>query len=120
MDIDPKDLDALLPLPPATLHILMALAEGDRHGYGIIQDVEDRTEGALRLSAGTLYRTIQRLVERGLIVESRRRPSPEEDDSRRRYYNITPFGMRVARAEAARLTHLVSLARDTGLAPEAP
>lgn len=120
MDMDPKGIDALLPLPSATFHVLMAVAEDARHGYGIIQDVEERTDGDLRLSPGTLYRTLQRLVERGLIVETAGRPDPEEDDARRRYYRITPFGARVARAEAARLTRLVRLAHDTGLAPETP
>jgi len=112
-------VDALLPLPSATFHILMALAEAERHGYGIIQDVEERTEGALRLSAGTLYRTIQRLVDRGLIIESLQRPLAAVDDPRRRYYRITAFGTAVARAEAVRLTRLVRLARESGLAPEA-
>lgn len=112
------DIEALLPLPAATFHILMALADGDLHGYAIIQDVEARTGGDLRLSAGTLYRTIQRLVEQGVIVESVRRPARIFDDDRRRYYRLTPFGMSVARAEMARLTELVRLARSRGLTPE--
>ena len=116
---DPKpQADALLPLPPATFHILMALAEEDRHGYAIIQDVAARTGGELRLSAGTLYRSIQRMLEQGLIVETRERPAPELDDERRRYYRITPFGTAVARAEARRLTQLIKLARASGFAPE--
>ena len=81
----------------------MALAEEDRHGYAIIQDVAARTRGAVRLCAGTLYRSIQRMLEQGLIVETRERPAPEDDDERRRYYRITPFGTAVARAEARRL-----------------
>lgn len=109
--------DALLPLPPATFHILMALADEDRHGYAIIQDVESRTGGELKLSAGTLYRSIQRMQEQGLIVETRDRPAPELDDERRRYYRITPFGTTVARAEARRLTQLIKLARASGFAP---
>jgi len=120
MDLSTKDIEALLPLPPATFHILMALTADDRHGYGIIQDVEARTDGALRLSAGTLYRTLQRLLDRDMITELRIRPTTDSDDPRRRYYRITPFGTAVARAEAARLTRLVRLARDSGLAPEAP
>ena len=72
-------------LPPATFHILLALADDDRHGYAIIQDIAARTDGELRLSAGTLYRSIQRMLEQGLIVETRERPAPEEDDERRRY-----------------------------------
>jgi len=115
-DKDPG-ADELLPLPAATFHILMAVAEDDRHGYGIIQDVEARTEGALRLSAGTLYRSIQRMLEQGLILETRDRPAPDQDDERRRYYRITPFGRAVARAELLRLTRLVRLARASGFAP---
>jgi len=114
----PADVDAQLPLPPATFHILMAVTDEDRHGYGIIQDVMARTDGELRLSAGTLYRSIQRMLEQGLIVEPRRRPAPALDDERRRYYSITPFDTAVARAEMRRLTQLVRLARARGLTPE--
>jgi len=114
----PADVDAQLPLPPATFHILMAVTDEDRHGYGIIQDVMTRTDGELRLSAGTLYRSIQRMLEQGLIVEARKRPAPAFDDERRRYYSITPFGTAVARAEMRRLTQLVRLARARGLTPE--
>jgi len=106
-----------LPLPPATFHILLALAGEDLHGYAIIQDVAARTDGELKLSAGTLYRSIQRLLEQGLLVEPRERPAPELDDERRRYYRITPFGRAVAQAEAQRLTQLVRMARAAGLAP---
>lgn len=107
----------LLPLPPATFHILVALADGDRHGYGIMQDIAARTGGELRLSAGTLYRSIQRMLEQGLIVEVRERPPARTGDERRRYYRITPFGTVVARAEAGRLAGLVKLARAAGLVP---
>ena len=113
------DVSALLPLPPATFHILLALAASDRHGYGIIQDVEARTDGALRLSPGTLYRTIQRLLEQGLILEPKRRADPQ-DDPRRRYYRITPSGTLVARAETRRLAQLVRLARGAGLLTPEP
>src|SRR5216117_4390428 len=101
------DPASLLPLPAATFHILLAIADEDRHGYAIIQDVATRTGGELKLSAGTLYRSIQRMLEQGLIVETRERPAPEEDDARRRYYRITPLGNAVAKAEARRLTQLV-------------
>src|SRR5437763_16311848 len=111
------DVDAQLPLPPATFHILMAVADEDRHGYAIIQDVAARTGGELRLSAGTLYRSIQRMLEQGLLIETRDRPRPDLDDERRRYYRITSFGTNVARAEARRLTQLVKLARASGFAP---
>ena len=113
-----NEIDELLPLQPATFHILMAVADGDRHGYAIIQDIAARTAGELQMSAGTLYRSIQRMQEQGLIVESRKRPEPEEDDERRRYYQITPFGNAVARAEARRLTQLIKLARARGIVPE--
>ena len=107
---------SLLPLPPVTFHVLLALADEDRHGYAIIQDVAMRTAGEIKLNAGTLYRSIQRMLEQGLIVETRERPSPEEDDQRRRYYRITKFGRDVARAEARRMTQLVKFARESGFA----
>lgn len=110
--------DSFLPLQPAVFHILMAVAEEDRHGYAIIQDVALRTGGAVKLSAGTLYRSIQRMLEDGLLVEVDERPDPEEDDERRRYYRITAFGRAVARAEAQRLTDLVRLARASGFVPK--
>lgn len=112
---DPADADALLPLPPATFHILIALAKEDRHGYAVIQDVEERTGGELRLSPATLYRSIQRMLEQELIRETKERPAPELDDERRRYYRITPFGAAVARAEARRMAELVRMARAQGL-----
>lgn len=112
-----SDVDALLPLPPATFHILLALSEGERHGYAIIQEVEVRTGGELRLSAGTLYRSIARMVEQGLIAEVTRRAS-KQDDPRRRYYRITAFGTAAARAEMRRLTQLVKIAKASGLTPE--
>ena len=104
------DIDALLPLQTAAFHILLALSGGDAHGYGIIHDVAARTGGALRLSPGTLYRTIQRLLEDGLIDEPRR-PAATNEDPRRRYYRITPFGMAVVRADTERLTELVRIAK---------
>jgi DNA-binding PadR family transcriptional regulator len=108
--------EELLPLPPATLHILLALAETDRHGYAIMQDVEARTDGELRLSAGTLYRAVARMVEQGLIVEVEKRRT-RADDERRRYYRITSFGQAVARAEVRRLMQLVRHAQARGLTP---
>src|ERR1700681_1800580 len=99
------------PLPAATFHILLSVAEEDRHGYAIIQDVAARTDGELKLSAGTLYRSIQRMLEQGLIVETRDRPAPEDDDERRRYYRLTTEGAAAARAEARRLGQLERMAR---------
>lgn len=115
-DRDPRAHD-LLPLPLATFHILLAVADDDRHGYAIIQEVAARTAGEVTLGAGTLYRSVQRMLEQGLIAETRERPAPELDDERRRYYRITPFGRSVARAEAERLSQLVKLARARGFAP---
>jgi DNA-binding PadR family transcriptional regulator len=118
MSYDRTDIDTLLPLPPATFHILLALLDQERHGYAIIQDVEARTEGELRMSAGTLYRSVARMVEQALIAEVSKRPA-SGDDERRRYYRITPFGTAVARAEMSRLSQLVRMARARGLTPEA-
>lgn len=122
MTNDRELVDQLLPLPPATFHILLALMDEERHGYAIIQDVEARTQGELRMSAGTLYRSIARMVEQGLIAEVSKREiakrRTEADDPRRRYYRLTPFGTTVARAEMRRLSQLVRLARARGLKPE--
>ncbi len=108
--------ESMLPLPAASFHILMALADEDRHGYGIILDVRARTGGELNLSAGTLYRSIQRMLEQGLLIETGDRPDPAFDDERRRYYRLTDLGRAVATAEARRLTQLLRLARQSGLA----
>jgi DNA-binding PadR family transcriptional regulator len=108
---------ALLPLQPTTFHILLSLTDEERHGYAIILEVARRTQGELKLSAGTLYRSIQRMLETGLIVETRNRPAPELDDERRRYYRITPLGKAVAEAEAGRLRDLLKMARLCGVAP---
>jgi DNA-binding PadR family transcriptional regulator len=105
---EPRDL---LPLTPAVLHILLALADEERHGYGIMKEVEGRTGGEVRLGPGTLYGAIKRMLADGLIEKSAERPDPELDDQRRRYYRITEFGRRVAGAEAGRLRDLVNTAR---------
>jgi DNA-binding PadR family transcriptional regulator len=107
-------------LPSATFHILLALSDEDRHGYAIIQEVALRTGGELKLSAGTLYRSIQRMLDHGLIAESRERPARELDDERRRYYRITPLGLAVARAESRRLSRMLKLARQSGLVQGKP
>lgn len=106
---------SLLPLQPAVFHILIALADRDRHGYSIMQDVAERTDGRVTLSAGTLYSSIRRMLEQGLIEELRESPDPQSTDERRRYYKLTRFGRRVASAEAERLTVLLKQARATGL-----
>ena len=118
MATDDASVDDFLPLPPATLHILMAVADEDRHGYAIIQAIAARTDNAVRMSAGTLYRSVQRMVQQGLIVEVDERPAADEDDERRRYYRITKFGTAVARAETRRLQELVRLARASGFVPK--
>jgi DNA-binding PadR family transcriptional regulator len=105
----------LLPLTPAVLQILLSLADEERHGYGIMREVEDRTGGGVRMGPGTLYGSIKRMLADGLIEESDERPDPELDDSRRRYYRITDFGRRVAGAEAARLESIVRSAREKKL-----
>ena len=111
------DAESLLPLPPATFHILVALADEDRHGYAILKEVASRTDGALKLSAATLYRSIERMLEQGLIREVSARPARDMDDERRRYYRITPFGRTVAMADARRLAQMLNLARASGLVP---
>ena len=109
---DPQDL---LPLTPAMFHVLVALADGDRHGYAVIQDVSARTGGSVQLGTGTLYGIIKRLLADGLALESKRRPAAGEDDERRRYYRLTPFGTQVVAAETARLEEMVHAARATRL-----
>jgi DNA-binding PadR family transcriptional regulator len=104
------DPEELLPLAGPVFQILVALADRERHGYGIMQDIADRTNGKFRLSPGTLYGSIKRMLELELIEESDERPDPSLDDERRRYYRITPFGRRVAGAETERLSKLVSQA----------
>jgi DNA-binding PadR family transcriptional regulator len=115
---DPSDdVDAFLPLPTAVFHILVALADRERHGYSIMQDVSARTDGKVRLSAGTLYSAIRRMLEQGLIEELRESPDPASDDERRRYYGLTRLGRDVAAAEARRLSDMLAQARATGLIP---
>ena len=111
------DVESFLPLPTAVFHILVALADGDRHGYAIMQDVAERTAGKVRLSAGTLYSAVRRMLEDGLIEELRESPDPASADERRRYYTLTGLGRDVALAEARRLTDLLSQAKAAGLIP---
>jgi DNA-binding PadR family transcriptional regulator len=107
----------LLPLTPAVFHILLALSERELHGYGIMQSVESQTDGDLRLSPGTLYGCIKRMVAAVLLEESDERPDPALDDERRRYYRITDQGRRIAVSEAQRLERMVAVARDRRLLP---
>lgn len=103
--------DELLPLTPVAFEILLSLADGEQHGYRIMQDVEARTGGRITLHAGTLYRALARLLEHELIEELSERPDPASTDGRRRYYRLTARGLAVARAEAARLADQVAAAR---------
>jgi DNA-binding PadR family transcriptional regulator len=111
---EPEDF---LPLPRDTFDVLVSLADRDRHGYAIMQDILDRSSGRVRLSPSTLYAGIKRLLEAGLIEELEERPDPNHDDERRRYYRLTPLGRRVALVEAQRLTRLLADARASGLVP---
>jgi DNA-binding PadR family transcriptional regulator len=111
------DVEGFLPLPTAVFHILVALADRDRHGYSIMQDVGARTDGKVVLSAGTLYTAIRRMLEQGLIEELRESPDPDSGDERRRYYRLTQFGRDVAVAEARRLSSMLEHARATKLIP---
>jgi len=111
---DPRDL---LPLTPVALNVLLALADGERHGYGIMLEVRERTGGTVRLGPGSLYGAIKRLKEGGMIEESRTRPDPEADDERRCYYRLTGFGGEVLAAEVGRLDDLVRAARRKGVFP---
>ena len=117
MPKDTSDPAVLLPLPAAVFHILVALADRDRHGYSIMQDIAARTDGKVRLSAGTLYSSIHRMLEQGLVQELANSPDPSSTDERRRYYRLTAWGRRVALAEARRLNDLLTQARETGLIP---
>jgi len=109
------DIIVNAPLTPPVFHILIALADGERHGYAIMQDVAAQTNDALQLGPGTLYGCIKRMLAAGLIEESDERPDPDMDDERRRYYRMTPLGRRVVRAEAERLAHAVTAARSRRL-----
>ncbi len=112
---DCQDPTAYLPLTPAVFHVLLALADGDKHGYAIMKNVRQRTDGKVRLSAGTLYGIINRLLGDGMIVETRDRPSPALDDERRRYYRLTRFGREVAIADANRMEKVIAMARSSRL-----
>lgn len=104
-----------LPLTPAMFHVLAALADGEMHGYAILKGVAEQTQNEVRLSAGTLYGIIKRLLAEGMISECSERPAPELDDSRRRYYRLTDWGRQVARAEAERMEKLIAMARGKRL-----
>jgi DNA-binding PadR family transcriptional regulator len=112
-----KHIDAMLPLTPAVFHILLALSEGERHGYAIMQEVAVDTDGALQFGPGTLYGCLKRMLAAKLVEESDERPDTEMDDERRRYYRITDLGARTVRAEARRLAKAVAAARGKRIIP---
>jgi DNA-binding PadR family transcriptional regulator len=114
---DDPTADAFLPLPRDTFDVLVSLADRERHGYAILKDIAERTDGRIRMSPSTLYAVIKRLLESELIEELTERPDPEHDDERRRYYRLTRLGRRVAESEAARLARLLADAKASGLVP---
>ncbi len=109
----------MLPLTPAVLHIQLALADGAKHGYGIMKAVEEITGGKVIMGPGTLYGTIKRMLKAGLIEETDEQPAPDRDDERRRFYRLTPFGTRVLKAEMGRMAGLMRVARVKALLEEA-
>ena len=117
MKVPTRRPEEFLPLTPAMFHILLALADKERHGYHIMREVDERTEGNVKLGPGTLYGSIKRMMADGLIEELEERPDPQLDDERRRYYRLTDFGFRVATAEAQRLEQMVRSARAKKLLP---
>lgn len=104
-----EDIQSMLPLTPTVFHMLLALADGEKHGYGIMQAVENETQGQMQIRTGSLYGSIRRMIEAGLIKETHERPDPELDDERRRYYGLTDFGRRVLTAEAARIAQAMAV-----------
>lgn len=107
----PSDPDAELPLTPTVFNILLSLADGEKHGYAIMQEVAEATDGQVRMGPGTLYGSLDRMLKAEYISESAKRPAAGEDDERRRYYRLNQFGRRVLQAEAARLAQAVRRAR---------
>ena len=115
----PPDLHQRLPLSPAAFSILLALKEGEKHGYAILRAASEQADGTPKLLPGTLYNLLKRMLEYGWIVELDERPDPELDDERRRYYRLTAVGEKIAALEAGRLDSLVRTARQRGLLPDA-
>ncbi len=111
MTDDVRNPDEMSPLPAAQLHILLALADGDKHGYAVMREVESMTDGEVTMGPGTLYGAIKKMLSAGLVEETDERPDPEMDDERRRYYRTTGLGVKVLQAETERLDRLVRTAR---------
>jgi DNA-binding PadR family transcriptional regulator len=118
--LNAPDPDSLLPLTPLTYHVLLALADADRHGYGIIKEVEERTDGQMELETGTLYAAIKRMRDEQLIEVVPRSERPPDEDRRRRTYRLTPLGTRVLEAESQRLARLLGIAVEKKVLPFAP
>jgi DNA-binding PadR family transcriptional regulator len=118
----PREPEEMLPLTPAVLHIMLALVDGERHGYGIMQEIAQRSGGKMRMGPGTLYGSLKRMIEDGLIEESGERPDSALDDERRRYYRLNSFGQRVISAEIRRLEQIIQVAHAKHLVtnPETP
>ena len=116
-DDEQRGPETMLPLTPAVFHILLALADGEKHGYAIMQEVSERTGGSMRMGPGTLYGSIQRMLKDRLIIESRERTDSAHGEERRRYYRLTGFGQRVLQAEAQRLEQLVHIAQSKQVLP---
>ncbi len=114
---DQRRPEDLLPLTPAVFHILLALADGEKHGYAIMQEIGERTEGAIRMGPGTLYGSIQRMLKDGLIAEELKSGSASSRDERRRYYRLTGFGQRVLQSEVRRLEQLLRIAQNKQVLP---
>lgn len=114
---NPDDVDSYLPLPASVMHIIVALAGGEKHGYAIMRDIEELSGGSASIGPGTLYGSIKRMIDQQLVEETDERPDPALDDQRRRYYRLTALGRRVGAAEHARLTALLTAAqvREVGL-----
>src|ERR1700683_4631366 len=108
-----SQIESFLPLSPTIFHMLLALGDGERHGYALKREILQRTGGKLNLASGALYGSINKMLEQGFIEESGDRPDPPPDDEPRRYYRITPLGLRVAQAEAVRLRQLIRIAEDS-------
>lgn len=118
--MSPKGASGAKPLTSSVFHILLALADADRHGLGIAAEVERRTDGAVELGPGTLYNAIRKMLESGLIQETARRPAPPHDDPRRRYYSMTRLGRRLLEQEAERLDRVLAAAREKQVLPQRP
>jgi DNA-binding PadR family transcriptional regulator len=104
-----EEIQKLLPLTPTVFHLMLALADGEKHGYGMMRAVEVETQGQMQIRIGSLYGSVRRMMEARLIEETHERPDPELDDERRRYYGLTPFGRQVLTAEAARIAQAMAV-----------